>query len=142
MEEFCHFVAGVVFDAFCFAFDIFFLAFALLPEMRQFAAASKGGAFLEAVLILGDNNAFGFNDQRAFDEEQRRLFYVGITRTRQTLVLSSFRQMDAALAHQLQVPLPAQRRRVINTITSPFINELGPNCPRPMSGQQFLLTLG
>ena len=83
-----------------------------------------------------------FNDQRAFDEEQRRLFYVGITRTRQTLVLSSFRQMDAALAHQLQVPLPAQRRRVINTITSPFINELGPNCPRPMSGQQFLLTLG
>jgi len=96
---------------------------------------------IQGVIPALADTALPINDQHDFEEEQRRLFYVGITRTTNALVLSSFRHLDTALAHRLQVPIPRRRRRMVDTITSPFINELGPRCPIPISGQDFLQTL-
>jgi superfamily I DNA/RNA helicase len=79
--------------------------------------------------------------QEELREEQRRLFYVGISRTCQTLVLSSVVRIPSALAYQINVPVITRDRRYIETIASPYLLELGPNCPRPISGQDFLRTL-
>ena len=65
--------------------------------------------------------------------EQRRLFYVSITRARKILVLSSVTELSSKEAHRMLVDAPHRRGRV-RTITSQFIRELGPNCPIPISG--------
>ncbi len=66
-------------------------------------------------------------------EEQRRLFYVSITRARKILVLSSVTKLSSKEAHKMRVDVPPRRRQV-KTITTRFIKELGPNCPKPISG--------
>lgn len=72
-------------------------------------------------------------------EEQRRLFYVAITRTRQTLVLSSVRTLPVDLA----LRMGASTRRTTNpligqTIASRFFGQLGPACPAAITGEQFI----
>ncbi|MXZ38614.1 MAG: ATP-dependent helicase [Holophagales bacterium] len=62
-------------------------------------------------------------------EEQRRLFYVAITRCKKVLVLSSFRRMEYADAMRMNAHAPAGV-----TTTSRFIRELGPTAPRSQSG--------
>lgn len=71
-------------------------------------------------------------------EEQRRLFYVGITRTTGTLVVSTFLELPAALAH-VTIPNLTLRRRAgnVRTITSRFISELGSGAPRVISGERW-----
>jgi superfamily I DNA/RNA helicase len=66
-------------------------------------------------------------------EEQRRLFYVALTRTTETLVLSSvtFIPMNQALAMGLGVGGGQVQ-------TSRFINELGPTRPNPIAGAALL----
>jgi len=71
-------------------------------------------------------------------EEQRRLFYVGITRTRQALVLSSVVRIPSALAYRIHVPVITPNRQYTDTIASPYILELGTDCPHPIAGQDFL----
>ncbi len=77
-----------------------------------------------------------------FFEEQRRLFYVGITRVKAapaagkpgTLVLTYAQEMPFADAMQAHIQ-PA--RRAYGTavlIASRFINELGPSAPAPVAG--------
>ena len=68
-------------------------------------------------------------------EEQRRLFYVSITRARKVLVLSSITGLPRELAHKMRVGVRGRRNHA-QTITSRFIDELGPTCPRPISGAQ------
>jgi len=77
-------------------------------------------------------------------EEQRRLFYVGITRCKTepnvypgTLILSSFVTMPYGQALQLGLNVNVTRR----FLTTRFITELGGSCPRAMSGADYLLTL-
>jgi len=65
----------------------------------------------------------------AATREQRRLFYVAITRCRDILVISSFLQAPAALAYQMGARLQYGR-----TITSRFVDELGPTRPPFVSG--------
>lgn len=71
-------------------------------------------------------------------EEQRRLFYVGITRTTNILVVSTFLQLPADLAHKF-MPNLILRRRGGNrrTLTSQFINELGSTAPRVINGENW-----
>jgi superfamily I DNA/RNA helicase len=67
-------------------------------------------------------------------EEQRRLFYVAITRTRQTLVLSSVTRLPLSDAYRM---VGAQVREGGNhapTIASRFLNELGPLRPAATPG--------
>ena len=70
-------------------------------------------------------------------EEQRRLLYVGLTRTREILILSSVVRLRGEDAHRLRMPggRPGMVRRVG---TSQFLRELGPAAPRPISGELFL----
>ena len=67
-------------------------------------------------------------------EEQRRLFYVALTRARETLVLSSFTRLPTHEAHHLGMRVRGRGQRV-RTQTSRFIDELGPTRPDPILGK-------
>jgi superfamily I DNA/RNA helicase len=70
-------------------------------------------------------------------EEQRRLFYVAITRTTRVLVISS--SVALPLRDALRGGAPVSRRRFVNgepyavTAFTPFLSELGPTTPAPIS---------
>ena len=71
-------------------------------------------------------------------EEQRRLFYVAITRTRNTLLLTN----SSTLPYNLAMMMGAQFGRnasenLVHTITSKFINDLGPIAPEIIRGQDW-----
>ena len=66
--------------------------------------------------------------------EQRRLFYVAVTRCREILVLSSVRRLDAAVANRLTV----QTGYGGKTTTSRFVADLGPQCPQAVRGAVWL----
>ncbi len=70
-------------------------------------------------------------------EEQRRLFYVALTRSRDTLILSSVTNLPRPRAHRLQVRITGRGQNV-STITSRFIDELGPTRPDPVHGARLL----
>lgn len=92
---------------------------------------------LQGLIPSIDTDATPQEQQRAM-EEQRRLFYVAITRTRQTLVLSSVTGLPSAAAFKMR----ARKTRTVGTtaltVASQFIHELGPQCPAAVTGQQFL----
>ena len=67
-------------------------------------------------------------------QEQRRLFYVAITRCTDLLVLSSMAQVPSALSFKLNVRGPRLNRTTIRTRTSDFITEMGPKAPGVLSG--------
>jgi len=67
-------------------------------------------------------------------EEQRRLFYVAITRARQTLVLSSVARMPRDLAHRMGAIVRGGGAAHAATIASRFIAELGPARPATALG--------
>jgi superfamily I DNA/RNA helicase len=70
-------------------------------------------------------------------EEQRRLFYVAVTRARQTLVLSSEVSLPWELAHRMGALVPQLGSKThVATIASRFVSELGPSCPRPVAGTE------
>jgi superfamily I DNA/RNA helicase len=78
------------------------------------------------------------DEQRAELEEQRRLFYVAITRTTDVLIISAPLYVDIHTAHRIGAQA---RRRVgadIETMFTTFYDELGPSAPHVISGQQFL----
>jgi len=76
--------------------------------------------------------------QEAQLQEQRRLFFVAMTRTTNILVFSSYSQLDAATAHRLQV---ARGRRIaggsFRTFASGFLGELGEECPDAIRGEDW-----
>ncbi len=78
------------------------------------------------------------NEQKRQLEEQRRLFYVAITRTTKTLVLSSVTMMDKKLALQMGVKPRSYSGSEVYTVTSPFVRELGSSCPFPLVGSDFI----
>ncbi|GAB4249795.1 MAG: UvrD-helicase domain-containing protein [Thermoleophilia bacterium] len=67
-------------------------------------------------------------------EEQRRLFYVAITRARRILVLSSVTRIEPKEAHRMR----AHIRRGGKTLASRFLSELGPSRPAATSGTDWL----
>jgi superfamily I DNA/RNA helicase len=67
-------------------------------------------------------------------EEQRRLFFVGVTRTTDVMVFSSYSQLDTATAMSLGAARGRRLRRGFGTVASPFLPELGPCLPRAVSG--------
>jgi DNA helicase II / ATP-dependent DNA helicase PcrA len=62
--------------------------------------------------------------------EQRRLFYVALTRTRQSLVLSSVARLPVETAHRMG----ARIRPWGATLASRFMRELGPTAPQAIRG--------
>jgi len=71
------------------------------------------------------------SEQKSSIEEQRRLFYVAVTRCTDVLVMSSFGRTTTAEAMQLGAVTGAGGR----TATSRYIDELGPTAPRMESGR-------
>jgi DNA helicase-2/ATP-dependent DNA helicase PcrA len=80
----------------------------------------------------------GPSEQQRFIEEQRRLFFVAITRTRHTLVLSSVSSLPRDMAYRMRVPVAGGAGAYARTRASMFIADLGPSAPRPTDGQSFL----
>jgi superfamily I DNA/RNA helicase len=68
--------------------------------------------------------------------EQRRLFYVAITRCTELLVLSSALRLQRKFAFHIGAHVHGWGDPV-PTITSQFIAELGPQAPQPRSGAQW-----
>lgn len=81
-------------------------------------------------------------DRQADIEEQRRLFYVGITRVKAvpdqgkpgTLVITYSQTMPVADALGSGIQPAAVTYGTANLIASPFIAELGPDAPAPVAG--------
>jgi superfamily I DNA/RNA helicase len=71
-------------------------------------------------------------------EEQRRLFYVAITRTSSILVLSSITRLPRDMAYRMRVRVTGGNRTVAQTIASRFLRELGPERPMAVSGYEIL----
>ncbi len=70
-------------------------------------------------------------------EEFRRLFYVAITRSKNTLILSGAVRFARSDALQMGAQFSGQGTTV-RTIASRFINELGVSAPRSISGHNFV----
>jgi superfamily I DNA/RNA helicase len=67
-------------------------------------------------------------------KEQRRLFYVAITRATDILVISSFATIERKLFHQIGARVRAGYEKQARTISSRFLGELGPWAPHPETG--------
>jgi len=81
-------------------------------------------------------------EQERQRQEQRRLFYVGITRATETLVLNSSTRMPLKLAYKMRMPLLAQQGGDAILQASPFLAELGPNAPAVILGGAWRQQLG
>ncbi len=91
---------------------------------------------VESAIPSRPDDTLSLDDQQRYREEQRRLFYVAITRPRRTLVLSSVLNIPYALAKKMNVEV-TRGNSGRNTITSTFIQELGPQCPSPIFGDEW-----
>jgi ATP-dependent DNA helicase UvrD/PcrA len=80
-------------------------------------------------------------DQIQSLEEQRRLFYVAITRTKNVLVLSSVTTLPTDLAHRMRAGVGWSSGGNSATITSRFLGELGQDCPNVITGNEFMQTM-
>jgi superfamily I DNA/RNA helicase len=83
----------------------------------------------------GDNESAA--EQEAVLREQRRLFYVAVTRCTQVLVLSSAIAMERKFAWKIGAKLMAGRSAMGSTISSRFLDELGPSAPVPRVGDEW-----
>jgi superfamily I DNA/RNA helicase len=81
-------------------------------------------------------------EQARQGEEQRRLFYVGLTRSTETLVISSAVRIPSGVAMQMGVPVLAGGRGVAILQASPFLAELGPQAPNSIHGNVWRAGLG
>ncbi len=71
-------------------------------------------------------------------EEQRRVLYVGLTRATETVVLSKYQTSNVADARVAGIPLGKWvGRGVARTIASPFLAELGAQCPNAEASQDW-----
>ncbi len=92
---------------------------------------------IEGLIPTIDSNLSHAEQNRAM-EEQRRLFYVAITRTRRILVLSSVISLPRNVAHKMRAIVRRGNATHAATITSRFINELGQTCPAAILGQTLI----
>ena len=67
-------------------------------------------------------------------KEQRRLFYVAITRCSKSLVISSIDFINRNFAQRNRINLPNNERWILPAVASKFIGELGPRAPMTLRG--------
>jgi DNA helicase II / ATP-dependent DNA helicase PcrA len=85
-------------------------------------------------LIPTIENDLDYANRNLSLQEQRRLFYVGLTRSKEVLVLSSFSNIERNLAFKIGVQI---RGWGTNTIASRFLNELGPTAPNVLNANDW-----
>lgn len=71
-------------------------------------------------------------------EEQRRLFYVALTRTRSVLVLSSVTTLPRNLAYRIRARITGGVKTHASAVASRFLAELGSSRPAATTGKRFL----
>ena len=69
--------------------------------------------------------------------EQRRLFYVAVTRCQEILILSSFTDIKKGDALKMGIQTQPRDRFWSHTIASRFINDLGPTAPIAQNGSKW-----
>ena len=69
--------------------------------------------------------------------EQRRIFYVAITRCTEVLMLSSFIRIDASYARDINIQSVPDGKFYRKTIASRFLSELGPTAPHTRTGSEW-----
>jgi DNA helicase II / ATP-dependent DNA helicase PcrA len=116
--------------------------------IRIMSLYKSKGLTSDHVFILGCNEGLipsypiqqlSFNDEIRFKEEQRRLFYVAITRAKRTLIISSISRIPKNFAYRMRVPVIDDVDPSLgNTISSTFLNELGDTCPHSRRGSEWL----
>jgi superfamily I DNA/RNA helicase len=116
-----------------------------LPEVGAFVRImslhKSKGLTSKVVIVAGCNEGLiptinrklTIVEQRRQLKEQRRLFYVAITRPRQILVLSSFLRIAAKTAYKIRVDTSG-RGAMVGTIASQFLSQLGPDAPDAVEG--------
>lgn len=70
-------------------------------------------------------------------EEQRRLFFVGITRPKQELIISSVSRIPKTLAYTMGVNVPWTPSKETKAIASSFIAQLGDSFPNPIAAEEW-----
>lgn len=121
------------------------------PEMpsdvdyvRVMSLYKSKGLTADLVVICGCIDGFipyrtiedSIEESQRYIEEQRRLFYVGITRTTNILLISSFLKLPAPLVYKMGIKYKRFLRGKAETISSPFIHELGPKLPNSILGEE------
>jgi ATP-dependent DNA helicase UvrD/PcrA len=81
-------------------------------------------------------------EQQRQIEEQRRPFYVAITRTTDVLVISGAARMPYADAMQMNLQFGKGQVGNVTLIASPFLNELGPQRPQTETGPAWRARVG
>ena len=88
-------------------------------------------------LFPGIRNDQSFLEQNENIREQRRLFYVAITRCKESLVLSSFMSVNRGEANRMKIPVSPAGGFWVRQIPSKYIDELGPTAPASQSGPEW-----
>lgn len=88
-------------------------------------------------LFPGINGDQSMLEQDEQIREQRRLFYVAITRCKETLVLSSFASVQKNEAKRMRISVSTDSKFWIRQIASRFIGELGSSAPRSQDGLEW-----
>ncbi len=123
-----------------------------MPEAGAFARImslhKSKGLTAKAVIVCGcieglipfrEDDAPTAEKQKSL-REQRRLFYVAITRCTEFLAISSFSTIESALALKIGAKI-AGRRKTTRTTASRFLGELGPAAPGAVTGDALLSSL-
>jgi superfamily I DNA/RNA helicase len=73
-------------------------------------------------------------EQQEIEREQRRLFYVAMTRPRDILLLSSFTTIETSMAYKVGAKTLSGYGGPRRTVASRFLSELGPTTPTAKVG--------
>jgi DNA helicase II / ATP-dependent DNA helicase PcrA len=124
-----------------------------LPEAGQVARVmslhKSKGLTSRAVIVAGciqglipNINESGTSDeQAAHDQEQRRLFYVAMTRCTEVLLFSSVRSLDRHFAYKIGAKVVGGKGENCFPIASTFLDETRPARPESVTGAAFLAGL-
>lgn len=91
---------------------------------------------IDGFIPFRNDELVGMELQR-HDEEQRRLFYVGLTRSSESLVLSSFSNIERGVGHKLGARVGYGDATTAHTIACPFFREIENNLPDSIRGEDW-----
>lgn len=118
-----------------------------VDHVRIMSLYKAKGLTSDHVIIVGCIEGLIPNNPRAeltviqrkrYLEEQRRLFYVGLTRCRRSLVLSSSVRVPLPFANKMNIRIIKKDEQFAYTKASSFLDELGPNAPKAIRGDEML----
>jgi DNA helicase II / ATP-dependent DNA helicase PcrA len=70
-------------------------------------------------------------------EEQRRLFFVGITRPKQELVISTVSRIPKTFAYTMGMKVPWTHSKETKALASSFLTQLGETFPQPIAANEW-----